>query len=196
MSASATATYKVVVMGHHDSGKTKLVSSFEDDGDARRESPEAAPCVCTTAEVDGRKVHLDFADLSSNPEYAGIAPTHLRGARAVLLCFSRSATESIQELKEVWFPLVHEHDPDLLVILVAITASSSVEPQAPGYVMDSQVAALAQELGVSKWASVALGSPNEIKGLAMTIAEVCVATPATKEEAVGESSKKSTCNVA
>ena len=93
--------------------------------------------------------------------------------------------------------------PDALAILVAMRATSHmvqedvVEMEARGYgiMTDSEIEALAQELGVSKWFSVEEETRSGASDLLSFIAESCLSRYGIIPSGSSEDKKKG-CNVA
>ena len=207
--SAALPRYKVVVAGHQKSAKILFALGLT--GRISQSEKEGGPTigsgfVSTWVEIaDGRSVDLEIWDMSSQEKYVSIAPVFLHDASVVLLCFCRHLPETVQALKDVWIKCAHEHAPDAVTILVAVPASSQVDQaEASEHVAmsDSEIEALAQELGASKWASLMPDSPDQAKDLARTIAETCVSRygfpqpSAEAKEPSSEAGSKGACNVA
>ena len=209
----AVPQYKVLVVGHEKSAKNLF--SLAVSGRAGDKS-EGAPTIGSTffrqdvAMADQKHVCLEIWDTASQERYASLAPIYFRGAHVILLCFCTYAPETIQALKDVWIKSVRENAPNVVTMLVAVATGShmdqaevtEMEARGHGVMTDSEIAALAQELGVSKWASVMLDSPDQVKDVIRTVAEACVSRygylqPSTEEkEPSSEPGNKSTCNIA
>ena len=193
--------YKVVLVGHKKSAKTSAIIALQGlDNEQVTVSPAFS---IYTLQVRDKNVQLHFWDTSGMEGFLSLIGLYFRGSHVVLLCFSTYAPETIQALKD-WVPMVRMHVPDALAVLVAICSSShmdqeeAVEMEARGYgiMTDSEIEALAQELGLSTWFSVDAETKAGAPELLSFIGESCLSRYGIIPPASSEDKKKKGCSFA
>ena len=192
--------YKVVLVGHKKSAKRSAIIALE--GPDNEQVTVGVSCTRYTLQVRDKNVQLHFWDTAGGKRYLSLIGVYLRESHVVLLCFSTYAPETIQALKD-WVPSVREEVPDALAVLVAICSSSHmdqeevVEMEARGYgiMTDSEIEALAQELGLSKWFSVDAETKAGAPELLSFIGESCLSRYGIIPPGSSQDKKKG-CNVA
>ena len=170
-----------MLVGHKKSAKTAAIVAFQNRPSDEEVTINSA-FVCYTVQVCDKNVLLNLCNTAGQEQFPSLDGIYLRGAHVVLLCFCTYAPETIQALKELWLQTVRMVAPDALAILVAIRATSHmaqedvVEMEARGYgiMTDSEIEALAQELGVSTWWSIEEETRAGATDLLSFIAESCL----------------------
>ena len=192
--------YKVVLVGHKKSAKTSAIIALE--GPDNEQVTVGVSYTIYTLQVCDKNVELQFWDTPGGKRFLPLIRQYIRGSHVVLLCFSTYAPETIQALED-WVRRVREEVPDALAVLVAICSSShmdqeeAVEMEARGYgiMTDSEIEALAQELGLSKWFSVDAETKAGAPELLSCIGESCLSRYGIIPLASSEDKKKG-CSVA
>ena len=170
-----------MLVGHKKSAKTAAIVAFQNRPSDEEVTINSA-FVCYTVQVCDKNVLLNLCNTAGQEQFPSLDGIYLRGAHVVLLCFCTYAPETIQALKELWLQTVRMVAPDALAILVAIRATSHMaqedvaEMEARGYgiMTDSEIEALAQELGVSTWWSIEEETRAGATDLLSFIAESCL----------------------
>ena len=89
------ADLKVILLGDSAVGKSKLVERFlMGDYHPRQLSTYALTLFRYHAEVDGKKVEVDFWDTAGQERFSAMHPSYYFGAHVCILCFdvTRKAT--------------------------------------------------------------------------------------------------------
>ncbi|KAI9729428.1 MAG: Rho GTPase [Cirrosporium novae-zelandiae] len=119
---------KLVIIGDGACGKTSLLSVFTLGYfpthyvsilySAR--VPTVFENYVTDCRVDGRDVQLALWDTAGQEDYERLRPLAYAKANVILIGFSVDEPESLENVKEKWFPEAKDRCPDIPVILVAL----------------------------------------------------------------------------
>ncbi|CAM9627242.1 unnamed protein product, partial [Discosporangium mesarthrocarpum] len=118
---------RLVLLGSCETGKTCLLRRFlggyfEDGEDSDYTRTLGVDFGCKTVELADRRVRLQIWDTGGSVQYRSVVSHYLHGADGVALCFdvtNKSFLQpcvsrmqaSLEELPEVWVPLLKEHAP-------------------------------------------------------------------------------------
>lgn len=109
---------KLVAVGDGSVGKTCVLSVQH-----KNEFPENyTPTVCegfvTYVTVDDKLVELQVWDTAGQEPFNELRPLSYQHASVILLCFSVDNRQSLENVKERWFPELQKHCPEVPIILV------------------------------------------------------------------------------
>lgn len=100
-------TYKVIVIGNTNSGKTSIIHRF-----VRGNFPQLQ--FCTPLPIEHAKnvnnnCNLDIWDTTGAEEWQSMNSSIYHGTQAIVYLCSSDNPKSLSDLKEVWFPKVNEY---------------------------------------------------------------------------------------
>jgi Ras-related protein Rab-5C len=111
---------KIVLIGAASSGKTSLVSRFAHERFVQNtDATVGAAFVSKTLTIGTTDVKLEIWDTGGSEKYKALAPMYFRHARAAIIVFDITCTESFQEAGE-WLSEFRERgEPTALVVCAA-----------------------------------------------------------------------------
>lgn len=118
---------KVVVVGDGGVGKTCLLKSY-----IQREFPtEDIPSVFEnyTTKIEGPKnkvIELALWDTASQEEFNRLRPLSYSGVDIVMVCYAVDNSQSLANVKDIWFPEVKHFCPDIPIMLIGMKSDLNV----------------------------------------------------------------------
>lgn len=100
-------TYKVIVIGNTNSGKTSIIHRFI-RGDFL-EAQFTIPLPIEHAKNVSNKCNLDIWDTTGAEEWQSMNSSIYHGSQAIIYLCSSDDPKSLSDLKDVWFPIVNEY---------------------------------------------------------------------------------------
>ena len=70
------------------------------------------------AEVDGKKVPVDFWDTAGQEDYDRLRPLSYPQTDVFLICFSVVSPSSFENVTSKWYPEIKHHCPDAPILVV------------------------------------------------------------------------------
>ncbi|KAF9206172.1 GTP-binding protein Rho1, partial [Haplosporangium sp. Z 27] len=83
----------------------------------------------TDVRVDNKTVELSLWDTAGQEDYDRLRPLSYPDSHVILICFSIDSPDSLENVKEKWYPEVQHFCPALPIILVACKKDLRNDPQ-------------------------------------------------------------------
>jgi len=116
--ALSTADLKVILLGDSAVGKSKLVERFlMNDYEPRQLSTYALTVFRYNAEIDSKKVSVDFWDTAGQERFSSMHPSYYHRAHACILVFDATRKVTYQNLSE-WFKELQQYRKGIPTLLV------------------------------------------------------------------------------
>jgi len=109
---------KLVVVGDGACGKTCLLYVFSKDHYPDKYVPTVFETYVANIEIDGKDVELVLWDTAGQEDYDRLRPLSYPDTNVLLLCFSISSPDSLENIPERWVPEVKHFCPKVPVVLV------------------------------------------------------------------------------
>ena len=121
-----TRSEKVVFIGAASSGKTSIGTRFTHDRfGSHSEATIGASFITKVINIDGVDIKLDIWDTGGSEKYRSLAPMYFRDARAAVIVFDVTSTQSFQEADE-WIRIFRERGASNALIFGAANKSDLV----------------------------------------------------------------------
>ncbi len=145
-------SYKVVVLGDGNVGKTCLLVSYTTNTFPGIYVPTVFDNFSANLIVDGRHVNLGLWDLAGQEEYVKMREVSYPQSDVVLLCFAVDSPDSMENVRHKWIDEVKKHLPDAPILLVG-TKIDLREKKAEAEDVATAVHghALARDIGAEKY---------------------------------------------
>jgi len=151
---------KLVVVGDGAVGKTSLLISY-----ATKKFPtEYVPTVFENYTAQMKRgeenILLHLWDTAGQEDYDRLRPLSYPGADVVLLCFALVTRDSLEAIREKWFPEVNHYVPNIPHILVGtkvdLRESKTADPHTSEYdpITTKEGEAMAAEIKAAKYLEV------------------------------------------
>ncbi|KAM0703651.1 hypothetical protein Q7P35_009590 [Cladosporium inversicolor] len=121
---------KLVIIGDGACGKTSLLSVFTLGYFPTRYVPTVFENYVTDCRVDGKSVQLALWDTAGQEDYERLRPLAYSQAHVILIAFSVSSPDSLQNITTKWHPEVLERCPGVPIILVGLKKDLRDDPVA------------------------------------------------------------------
>lgn len=109
---------KLVIVGDGACGKTCLLIVFSKDQFPEVYVPTVFENYVADIEVDDKQVELALWDTAGQEDYDRLRPLSYPDTNVILMCFSIDSTDSLENVKEKWYPEVKHFCPNVPIILV------------------------------------------------------------------------------
>jgi len=109
---------KLVVVGDGACGKTCLLYVFSRDHYPEKYVPTVFETYVANIEIDDKDVELVLWDTAGQEDYDRLRPLSYPDTNVLLLCFSISSPDSLENIPERWVPEVKHFCPKVPVVLV------------------------------------------------------------------------------
>ena len=109
---------KLVVVGDGACGKTCLLYVFSRDQYPEKYVPTVFETYVANIEIDSKDVELVLWDTAGQEDYDRLRPLSYPDTNVLLLCFSISSPDSLENIPERWVPEIKHFCPKVPVILV------------------------------------------------------------------------------
>ncbi|KAH7096677.1 P-loop containing nucleoside triphosphate hydrolase protein [Auriculariales sp. MPI-PUGE-AT-0066] len=158
-SSPAYERRKLVIVGDGECGKTCLLIVFSGGGFPEIHVPTVFESHVTDVEVDGKRVELALWDTAGQEDYDRLRPLSYPDTHVILICFSISIPDSLDNVVEKWIAEVLHFCPTLPIFLVGCKKDlrhdrKTIETlRAKGQypVTQEQAVAMAQKIGVRQY---------------------------------------------
>lgn len=112
-------SFKVVLAGDHQLGKTSFMFRLTDPNRCQTPQPTiGTELVCYSVDVDGATCKLQLWDTAGQEAYRSITTTYFRNCKGVFLFFDLTQRHSFENLS-AWLQTVYDNSNDPLVIIIA-----------------------------------------------------------------------------
>ena len=109
-------TYKVIVIGGTNVGKTCLVYRYTEKNYNEQENTIAALFKPQEVSVKGRIVTLGIWDTAGSERYESLTRSYFRGAQAAIICYDITSAESFKKLN-FWINELRSIEPKCGVVI-------------------------------------------------------------------------------
>ncbi|OWA51367.1 Ras-like GTP-binding protein Rho1 [Hypsibius exemplaris] len=121
--------YKLTVVGDGGSGKTSLLSVFTKDYFPEKHNPTVFDTMIVPINCAGQQAQLELWDTAGQEDYDRLRPMSYPDTHVILLVFSISNPDSLVNAVEKWLPEVHDHCPNVPIILVGTKRDLRNDPK-------------------------------------------------------------------
>jgi small GTP-binding protein len=156
MNIKSANTFKVVLAGDHQSGKTLFMMRWHDpDGSHMTVPTIATQLLCQTVEIQGATYKIQLWDTAGQETYHSITAPYFRSANGVFLVFDLTNKASFLAL-DYWLNLIGENAHKIPVIVLVANKSDLPDRE----IDTEQVAAYARQKGLGYFITSALTGEN------------------------------------
>jgi len=113
------APVKIILLGDSAVGKTKLVERFlMDNYHPQQMSTYALTLFNYEAEIEGRKVQVDFWDTAGQERFQSLHPAYYYQSHACILCFDITRKVTYTNMQK-WYKELQEYRKGIPIIVIA-----------------------------------------------------------------------------
>jgi small GTP-binding protein len=150
------STYKIVVVGEYQTGKTSIIRRFaENKFSLSTQATVGVDFKSRVVEIDGLRIMLQIWDTAGQERFRTITRLHFRGALGIILVYDVTNMESFTQL-DYWVKRIQEQRRDETMVVLGNKSDLSEKRQ----VQESTAQALTRELGIRQWETSALDNVN------------------------------------
>ncbi len=116
---SSTYSYKIVLLGESSVGKSSISIRFSKDqfSEFQESTIGAAFLTKTMTQSDGDSIRFEIWDTAGQERYHSLAPMYYRGAKASMVVYSITSTESFERAK-LWVSELKQNCDNMLICLM------------------------------------------------------------------------------
>jgi len=111
---------KLVVVGDGECGKTCLLYVFSRDQFPEDYVPTVFETYVASIQIDEKDVELSLWDTAGQEDYDRLRPLSYPDTHILLLCFSISNPDSLENIPERWLPEVKHFCPTVPILLIGL----------------------------------------------------------------------------
>lgn len=138
---------KCVVIGDGAVGKTCLLISYAKGTFPSDYIPTIFDNYATKITIADKEVSLQLMDTAGQEDYDRLRPLSYGNASVFLICFSLASPNSLQSVKERWYPELKRHSPKVPFILVGTQSDRRRGSTTPNMVTQEEGQRMASDLG-------------------------------------------------
>ncbi|KAL9647493.1 hypothetical protein ABK040_006853 [Willaertia magna] len=117
---SNVSTYKVVVIGDTEVGKTQFINRYITNSFTRDYTPTIIESYTTSVHSYDKDFSIILWELSGSESYSDLRPLSYNSTDLFFLCFDISKPDTLQNIKTKWIPEISKHSPDTPFLLVGL----------------------------------------------------------------------------
>lgn len=116
-------TYKIVIIGESNVGKSSLLYRFQ-KGVMDLTVTSTIGAAFSTKKMwidkDGEMVQLEIWDSAGQERYSAIVPRYFRGSHGVILVYDVTDARSVEKVKTRWIPCLEAHFPKKFPVITLV----------------------------------------------------------------------------
>lgn len=113
---------KVVVVGDYSANKTQLLFNYASMDYSNEYCPIVFDNCSRNIDFEDKTIKLQLYDTTGQEKYKNLRSSMYRQGDVFILCFSLNNTESLSNIKDIWFPEIRSTSPESKIILVGINS--------------------------------------------------------------------------
>jgi len=156
---------KLVAVGDGAVGKTSLLIRFAKNEFKEDYIPTVFENFVADIKIDGVDHEIGLWDTAGQEDYDRLRPLSYPDSHVVIICFAINHPESLDNVKEKWWPEVVHYCPNVPILLIGTKADMRADPKLTSLVTPEQANKMATDIKAKKYIECSAKTGSSIKEL-------------------------------